>query len=482
MYKQMGMLTDIYGAISFTVEGGIHLEATPLHISKHQVTFEVVAPELTLRTSEVLNDFTLRLSEKSEYTGRATITSLSQSSTQAICVASIEDGWTGMGSSPWKFDPGLGSEAFGEFMRHWQKHYHIEPEFKVLVADMQTWLTDFRFWCGMTEAEAQSQLKSGDDWNARQLDMAHELGNSTTHILNEFFERFEYLSARSDDANRPAYRTLARRSLHPMLLCAPFLYRTYRKPLGYAGDYEMVNMISRNPFEGASLYAKLINLWFLKQPPAEAHRNRLQFLQEKIDEAVIRALAEGRRARIFNLGCGPAVELQEYLRKNIHSNHTDITLVDFNEETLAYAESRLEGIQRANQRSAKLTFIKKSVNQVLKDASRHSNDPEQGDQYDFVYCAGLYDYLTDAVCRRLSNQLYQQVRPDGLLVTTNVDASNPWSAVMDFIMDWHLIYRTGSTLLSTRPDSTKVEDCKVTSDYSGVNIYFETRKPDVSRI
>ena len=38
-----------------------------------------------------------------------------------------------------------------------------------------------------------------------------------------------------------------RRHLHPLLLCSPFAYRTYQKPLGYAGDYEMVNMIVRDP-------------------------------------------------------------------------------------------------------------------------------------------------------------------------------------------------------------------------------------------
>lgn len=34
------------------------------------------------------------------------------------------------------------------------------------------------------------------------------------------------------------------------MLCSPFAYRAYHKPLGYAGDYEMVNMIARDPYEG----------------------------------------------------------------------------------------------------------------------------------------------------------------------------------------------------------------------------------------
>ena len=51
-------------------------------------------------------------------------------------------------------------------------------------------------------------------------------------------------------------------SSHVML--AICVYRAYTKPLGYAGDYEVVNMMLRDPFEGDSLFAKVINSVFLE--------------------------------------------------------------------------------------------------------------------------------------------------------------------------------------------------------------------------
>src|SRR5436309_7141006 len=126
------------------------------------------------------------------------------------------------------------------------------------------------------------------------------------------------------------------RQLHPLVLCAPFVYRTYSKPLGYAGDYEMVNMITRNPCEGGSLFAKLVNAWFLAQPPAQAHRHRLDYLVQKLTEETARVSAEGRLARIFNLGCGPAVEVQRFLESKDFSDRASFTLLDFNEETLQH--------------------------------------------------------------------------------------------------------------------------------------------------
>ena len=67
------------------------------------------------------------------------------------------------------------------------------------------------------------------------------------------------------------------RQLHPLLLCCPFMYRIFAKPLGYAGDYEMMNMIVRNDNEGGSLFAKLLQAYILNQAPAIAVRNRVDY-------------------------------------------------------------------------------------------------------------------------------------------------------------------------------------------------------------
>ena len=95
-----------------------------------------------------------------------------------------------------------------------------------------------------------------------------------------------------------------------------------------------------------------------------------------------------------------------------------------------------------------------------------------------IYCAGLFDYLSDPVCRRLTNIYYEWLAPGGLLVTTNVDVYNPRRITMDYIMEWHLFYRKGADLLALKPDMAPADLCAVRSDSTGVNIYFEAQKPD----
>ena len=307
------------------------------------------------------------------------------------------------------------------------------------------------------------------------VDAGLELGASTTSTLTSLFERFENVAQQVEDELAPAHIAFVRRQLHPLLLCSPFLYRCYSKPLGYSGDYEMVNMILRDPLEGGSLFAKLVNLWFLSQPPAEAHRNRVQYLSGKLLEETARVTREGRTARVFNVGCGPAGEVQSFLRQEI-CDRTDFSLLDFNEETLQHGRSVLESIKQRNGRKTRLSFVKKSVHQMLKEAGK-SVERSADRLYDLVYCAGLLDYLADPVSKRLLSILYEYVAPGGLLITTNVDNSNPRRLTMEYVMDWNLIYRNGAGLESLRPDQVPRESARMISDLTGINLYYEMRKP-----
>jgi extracellular factor (EF) 3-hydroxypalmitic acid methyl ester biosynthesis protein len=273
----------------------------------------------------------------------------------------------------------------------------------------------------------------------------------------------------------PFHRTYAKRQLHPQLLCAPFAYRTYQKPLGYAGDYEMVNMILRDPLEGSSLFSKIINSWFLSQRPAQAHRNRIAYLTKIIVKETHRvACYGGQPARIFNLGCGPAGEVQNFLGLDEICDNTSFVLLDFNDETLEHTKEVLEDIKGKLNRQTKIEVVKKSVHQVLKEEIKPGICQRR---YDLIYCAGVFDYLSDRICKRLMDIFYAMLEPGGLLVATNIDASNPSRYGMEYLLDWHLIHRSSLQLRALAPDRSALESVEVRSDETGVNIYIEVRKP-----
>ena len=113
----------------------------------------------------------------------------------------------------------------------------------------------------------------------------------------------------------------------------------------------------------------------------------------------------------------------------------------------------------------------------MKESARAGAGFEVG-SYDFVYCAGLFDYLSDRICRRLLEVFYELLAPGGLLVATNVDISNPSRNWMEYVVDWHLVYRSQEGFLKLAPDKADPAACTVKADPTGVNIYLEVRKPD----
>jgi extracellular factor (EF) 3-hydroxypalmitic acid methyl ester biosynthesis protein len=449
---------------------GVEIHGTLLRLARHEVSFEIYAASENVQLSEVLADFKIIVREQPIYSGRAVITSLVNAGPVLICQANLQDSWLEVDVLNLSRQPGQLPAAFAGLINGWEKIYRIAPEYKVVIADIQSFLFELRHWVQEVET-GLSGAGNGSRLEAESGAVA-ELVKPVTPCLNHLFEKFELASGNILTEMQPAHGIYAKRQLHPLLLCAPFMHRIYRKPLGYAGDYEMVNMMLRDPSEGSSLFAKVLNAWFLSQVPAEAHRNRIKFLSQRLKEETIRVHGLNRSARCYSLGCGPAQEVRDFMEHTDWSNHTEFTLLDFNEETLDYTRQTLEHTRQRRNRATRVQLVKKSVAQVIKAGMRSITA-----EYDFVYCAGLFDYLPDRVAHQLMNMFYAMLQPGGLLLVTNVDASNPIRNIMGYIFEWRLIERTAEQMRALIPNHASADDCRITSDPTACNVFLEVRKP-----
>lgn len=454
---------------------GLEVRAGVLRLTRYLAVFEVYNPYSILQLSEVLSDFKIIINERVMYAGRAVISNVVNTGIMLICEATLDESWLDVDLFSSVTAPNRLREEFAEFVKEWQKIERVTPSFKAAVADMQTLLMDLRRWLEQVELGIRSE-PTGDREELEKT-VISELEEPILPTIGSWFSRFDEVSEEVDEELRPVHRAFARRLLHPLVLCSPFVYRTYHKPLGYAGDYEMVNMILRQPYEGASLFAKIVNVCFLKNPPAEAHRNRIKYLTRMLVEESRRVRQAGRRMKVFNLGCGPAKEVQDFMRQHDIADSADFTLLDFNDETLEHATRQLNEARTTRHRQTGLKLLKKSVHQILKEAGRAGGELESG-QYDVVYCAGLFDYMSDRICKRLMNIFYDLLAPGGLLIATNVDASKPFRHSMEFILEWHLICRNHDQLAVLNPDKAPRDQFKVTHESTGVNVFIEVRKPE----
>ena len=451
---------------------GAEVRATPVRITRYTVTFEVYNPFSIVQLSEVLSDFRITINDRLAYHGRAVVSNLVNTGVVLVCEATLDESWldVDMFSPVGQRERLLGE--FAEFVSDWQKIHSVTADFKVVVADMHALLADLRRWLEQVELGIRSA--PGGNRQVLEREVLQDLSGPMLPTINGLFERFEEIAGKLSPELHAMHGTYIKRQLHPFVLCAPFAYRTFQKPLGYAGDYEMVNMILNDPFEGGSLFAKTVNLYFLNSGPAVAHRNRIKYLIGVLTQEARRVVREGRPIRILNLGCGPAGEIQQMLAQDDVTDRMHFTLMDFNDETLEFVRRRLTDLQSRYQRRTQFQFVKKSVHQLLKEGARLAPDQPR---YDLVYCAGLFDYLSDRICQRLMGIFYELLAPGGLLVATNVDPSNPSRHGMELLLDWHLTYRNQAQLKWLHPPGVPEENIVTKSDETGVNIYIEVRRP-----
>lgn len=461
--------------VTFKTADGVELHGTPVRVTRHIAVFELYNPNVTLQFSEALDGFEITLQAQKVYSGRATICNVVNAGTKTICEATLnDDGWTDLNLDLVVLNNERLAEEFKKFVLEWQKFYNVLPEYKEAVVDITMFLTDLQFWLEQINLGIRSSQKQPELEQA----VIKRLSPPIISSLNVLFSKFEHIAAGLSEEMRPAHRSYIQRLLHPIVLAAPFANRAYRKPLGYAGDYEMVNMMARNLPEGTTLFAKIFHFWLVDQGSALAHRNRLKHLVRRIEGETMRVSNAGRRdARIYSFACGPAIEVQHFIEDSPLSERAEFTLVDFETHALECGAKTIGQTIKKRGLDTLVRFKRKSVQQLIKENQKaKSAENDEHEKYDFVYCAGLFDYLPDNTCRLLIKIFYDWLAPGGLLLLTNVAPTSPNRGSLEFILDWHLIYRDAAQFLALG-DVIPEGEPQVKSDETGINIFLEARKP-----
>lgn len=448
--------------VRFRNSQGTEARGTPLQLTRTVLTFEVYNPYSIVQLSEVLQELEIRRGEQLVYRGRAVVSNLVNTGLMLIVSATLLDGWCEL-STVLGQPAALGAEV-GGFVDDWRSSHRLRPGYQLAVARIRSFLSELSRWLGQLDPLLEEAQRP------RPEDLFGDCADRIYPNLSELFANFEQEATAVDEDEKPLHMRYAQMDLHPLIMRAPFVHRTYAKPLGYAGDYEMVNMMLRDPREGQNLYAQLVNAAYLATGPAVAHRNRIGILMERLREVAGRARQQGRRARVLNIGCGPAQEIQRLFREDPEAARAlEFELLDFNAETLDYAREQLAEAAAAGGLEPALRFRHESVHGLLKTAARR--EPPQA-PYDLVYCAGLFDYLSDRVCQRLLRLFRAWAGPGGGLLVTNVHPSNPNRGAMEHLLEWHLIYR------NERDMERLVQgmgEPRIYCDDSGINVFLECR-------
>jgi len=460
------------GLLTFRNSQELISRGTIMHLSRNLVVFEVYNPYSIVQLSEVLRDLNIIRSERTIYTGRAVVSNLVNTGLMLIVSATLVDSWADLKSD--KTGRTFAEEVDG-FVQDWESASRcIIPAYRTSVSCIRNFLEELSQWLAQGEILAGIVDSQLTDTETRQF--VQQVESSVMPKLIELFSTFEEVARQVPQMQLTTHKVFARREIHPLILCSPFIHRAFTKPLGYAGDYEMVNMLLRDPWEGASTYAKIINAIILRSDGAQAHRNRIVKLYHYLEQEAIRVKQLGRPLRVLNVACGPCAEVLQFITSSVHSQNCELTLLDFNAETLEYTRVKIQEAVRASGRQLSVVFVHKSIHELLLEAKGRRDIPIVP-THDFVYCAGLFDYLSDRICARLLDLFYRWTEPGGLVVATNVHPRNPVRYLLEHLLEWNLIYRDQAQLLAIKPAAS---DSIVSDEATKMNLFLESRKTGVT--
>lgn len=450
-------------AVSFRNSQGQQVRGTIITLQRRALVMEIYNPYSIVQVSEVLSDLAIKIGTRQVYLGKAVVISLVNTGLTAVVSLTLIDEWRELlevADTP----ASVGEEA-RTFVQDWKERFRIRREYQIVVNEMRAFLAEVSRWVEQIDL---SKSLPRDDGKLR-TDVFMELAEPIMLRVKHYLDILETEASDIEANLAPAHRAFAQTALHPLLLRSPFVYRTFTKPLGYAGDYEMVNQILGDPQEGPSTYFQIVNVTFLKAQVAQAHRNRIDILVNFLKQLALKAKAEGRQYRVMNLGCGPAVEIQRFLREFEEPELLQFELIDFSQETLDYAKARLSEAAKQGSTTLSAEFIHQSVHELIKRPARKAAEVRDCDA---VYCAGLFDYISDKVCNRLLTYFATRTRPGGRILATNVHSNNPERLfTMEHLLEWYLIYRNEQQLAATFPE--ECQDITTYVDATGVNVFGE---------
>jgi extracellular factor (EF) 3-hydroxypalmitic acid methyl ester biosynthesis protein len=447
--------------VSFRSTQGEAVRGTIVNLQRKSLVMEVYNPAVVVQVSEVLSELTVRLGSRSAYNGKAVVSNLVNTGLTAVLSLTLVDEWRELQMQA-QAPSAVGLQA-NHYVREWDERFRIDRDYQVVVNEMRAFLADVSRW--IDQVDLSDALPREADGRLR-ADFFYELAAPFMARTRDYLERLELAAAAIDPDSAPAHRAFAQAALHPLILRAPFVHRSYTKPLGYAGDFQMVNQILGDPRQGPNTYFQIVNTAFLQTPVAAAHRNRIDILVAFLLRLEQRAAVLGRPLRVLNVGCGPAVEIERFIEQAGQPQLLEFELVDFSADTLAWTRAALEAAGSARGGGPEIRTTEDSVHKLLKRRGTFERE------FDAVYCAGLFDYLSDKVCTRLMEHFAARLRSGGTMLVTNVHSDNPGKHGMEHLLDWHLIYRDQAGLEALLPAQAGARRLYV--DATGVNVFAES--------
>ncbi|OPY74789.1 MAG: DNA-binding transcriptional dual regulator Crp [Syntrophorhabdus sp. PtaU1.Bin050] len=314
-----------------------------------------------------------------------------------------------------------------------------------------------------------------EDFKASFFDLSYQLqkdsGSETPdhlqtqcfHVMDAFNDRLQQTALLLKDSEAADYLWgYAFKEIFPYFMRSRFAERAYYKPRGYAGDFQMMEMIYSNQPAGDGKLGKLMDAWCLESAAARAVRGRRVFLKEQLEMLCEKKRNGQNPIRIMNLACGSNRELFDFLSTCPYTELVTALCIDADAQALEYTNRHVNVVPH----SASVRLMSDNVVRWALGRMRHNFGLQ-----DIIYSAGLTDYLDDRVCAALVSRCHGHLEEGGVLILGNFGYKNHNKVFLDQVLQWKLIHRTEEDLKGIFAKTPFGADIEITAEENGVNLF-----------
>ena len=201
----------------------------------------------------------------------------------------------------------------------------------------------------------------------------------------------------------------------------PFTRWSFEKPRGYSGDAQLIDFIYGHPsvaeeIATASPLGRTLYDYTKNAPSSVAVRERRDLLTRHVDAI---AAERGPETEILTIAAG-------------HLREAD--------SSVALRERRIKRWVALDQDPLSVgSMVREAIDGSVRGLLTRSQ--ELG-QFDFIYAAGLYDYLAEKVAVKLTQRCLEMLKPNGVFLFANFARDISDDGYMETLMNWALLLRS----------------------------------------
>ncbi|MGD8825934.1 MAG: class I SAM-dependent methyltransferase [Myxococcales bacterium] len=223
----------------------------------------------------------------------------------------------------------------------------------------------------------------------------------------------------------------------PYLVEAPVLRRAFEKPLGYPGDYVVMQHYFANTFEGPTAFGMVFNKITCEHPLSGGVRTRSDWVADLVRERARRTNGSGP-LKVLSLGSGIGAEVGlVHSGPDGDSLPVRWTLIDQEDQALALAYRNARKVSEGGARKPEVACVNVSFSQLFSGEVA----PDTWGQQDIIFALGLFDYLREPGASMLLAGLYSLLREGGSVVIGNAARPNTHFWEPELALRWSLLYR-----------------------------------------